>query len=48
MSTLVAIAHPDSDTAESVRQEQIRATKEHQVQLEEEERLRSALEGAPA
>ena len=35
MSTLIAIAYPDRDTAEQVRQELIRATKEHLVQLED-------------
>lgn len=35
MSTLVAIAYPDRDTAERVRQELIQATKEHLVQLED-------------
>lgn len=35
MSTLVAIAYPDRDTAEQVRQELIRATKEHLVRLED-------------
>ena len=35
MSTLVAIAYPDRDTAEQVRQELIQATKEHLVQLED-------------
>jgi len=35
MSTLVAIAYPDTATAEQVRQELIRATKEHLVRLED-------------
>jgi uncharacterized membrane protein len=35
MSTLAAIAYPDRDTAEKVRQELIQATKEHLVQLED-------------
>jgi len=35
MSTLVAIAYPDAETAERVRQELIQATKEHLVQLED-------------
>lgn len=35
MSTLVAIAYPDRDTAEKVRQELIQATKEHLVRLED-------------
>jgi uncharacterized membrane protein len=35
MSTLVAIAYPDTDTAERVRGELIRATKEHLVDLED-------------
>ena len=35
MSTLIAIAYPDRDTAEQVRQELIRATKEHLVRLED-------------
>jgi uncharacterized membrane protein len=35
MSTLVAIAYPDLDTAEQVRQELIQATKEHLVRLED-------------
>jgi uncharacterized membrane protein len=35
MSTLVAIAYPDKDTAEQVRQELIRATKENLVRLED-------------
>lgn len=35
MSTLVAIAYPDRDTAERVRQELIQATKEHLVRLED-------------
>jgi uncharacterized membrane protein len=35
MSTLVAIAYPDTETAEQVRQELIRATKEHLVRLED-------------
>jgi uncharacterized membrane protein len=35
MSTLVAIAYPDRETAEQVRQELIQATKEHLVRLED-------------
>ena len=35
MSTLVAIAYPDAATAEQVRQELVKATKEHLVQLED-------------
>jgi uncharacterized membrane protein len=35
MSTLVAIAYPDTDTAERVRAELVQATKEHLVQLED-------------
>jgi uncharacterized membrane protein len=35
MSTLVAIAYPDAATAEQVRQELVRATKEHLVRLED-------------
>ena len=35
MSTLVAIAYPDAETAERVRQEMIQATKEHLVDLED-------------
>jgi uncharacterized membrane protein len=35
MSTLAAIAYPDLDTAEKVRQELLAATKEHLVQLED-------------
>jgi uncharacterized membrane protein len=35
MSNLVAIAYPDFDTAERVRQELIQATKEHLVKLED-------------
>jgi uncharacterized membrane protein len=35
MSTLVAIAYPDVETAEQVRTELIRATKEHLVRLED-------------
>ena len=35
MSTLIAIAYPDRDTAEQVRQELVRATKEHLVRLED-------------
>jgi uncharacterized membrane protein len=35
MSTLVAIAYPDLDTAEQVRTQLIEATKEHLVQLED-------------
>jgi uncharacterized membrane protein len=35
MSNLVAIAYPDFDTAERVRQELIQATKEHLVKLDD-------------
>jgi uncharacterized membrane protein len=35
MSTLIAIAYPDADTAERVRGELVQATKEHLVQLED-------------
>src|ERR671910_651607 len=35
MSTLIAIAYPDRETAEKVRQELIQATKEHLVQLQD-------------
>jgi uncharacterized membrane protein len=35
MSTLVAIAYPDAQTAEQVRTELIQATKEHLIQLED-------------
>ena len=35
MSTLVAIAYPDAQTAERVRNELIQATKEHLVQLDD-------------
>jgi len=35
MSTLIAIAYPDSDTAERVRGELVQATKEHLLQLED-------------
>jgi uncharacterized membrane protein len=35
VSTLVAIAYPDRDTAEKVRQELIEATREHLVRLED-------------
>jgi uncharacterized membrane protein len=35
MSNLVAVAYPDFDTAERVRQELIQATKEHLVKLED-------------
>jgi uncharacterized membrane protein len=35
MSALVAIAYPDTDTAEQVRQELVRATKEHLVRLDD-------------
>ena len=35
MSTLVAIAYPDRETAEKVRQELIEATREHLVQLQD-------------
>lgn len=35
MSTLVAIAYPDRETAEKVRQELIEATREHLVELQD-------------
>ena len=35
MSSLVAIAYPDTDTAERVRAELVEATKEHLIQLED-------------
>jgi uncharacterized membrane protein len=35
MSTLVAVAYPDTETAEKVRAELIQATKEHLIQLED-------------
>ena len=35
MSTLIAIAYPDADTAERVRAELVQATKEHLVQLQD-------------
>ena len=35
MSTLIAIAYPDAETAERVRAEMIQATKEHLLQLED-------------
>jgi uncharacterized membrane protein len=35
MSTLIAIAYPDTETAERVREELVRATKEHLVALED-------------
>jgi uncharacterized membrane protein len=35
MSTLIAIAYPDRDTAEQVRQELVKATKEHLLKLED-------------
>jgi len=35
MSSLIAIAYPDTETAERVRQELIQATKEHLVTLED-------------
>jgi uncharacterized membrane protein len=35
MSTLVAIAYPDADTADRVRGELVQATKEHLLQLED-------------
>jgi uncharacterized membrane protein len=35
MSTLVAIAYPDAETAEKVRTELIQATKEHLVELQD-------------
>jgi uncharacterized membrane protein len=35
MSTLVAIAYPDTDTAERVRSELVQATKEHLLTLED-------------
>jgi uncharacterized membrane protein len=35
MSTLVAVAYPDRDTAEQVRQELLQATKEHLLRLDD-------------
>jgi uncharacterized membrane protein len=35
MSALIAVAYPDRETAEKVRQELVQATKEHLVQLED-------------
>lgn len=35
MSTLVAVAYPDADTAERVRNELVQATKEHLIELED-------------
>ena len=35
MSTLIAIAYPDADTAERVRGELVQATKEHLVELQD-------------
>ena len=35
MSTLVAIAYPDTDTAQKVRAELVQATKEHLIELED-------------
>jgi uncharacterized membrane protein len=35
MSTLIAVAYPDTETAERVRQELLQATKEHLVELED-------------
>jgi uncharacterized membrane protein len=35
MSTLIAVAYPDRETAEQVRRELIEATKEHLLQLED-------------
>jgi uncharacterized membrane protein len=35
MSTLVAVAYPDVQTAERVRQELVQATKEHLIELED-------------
>ena len=50
MSALVAVAYPDRDTAEQVRQELIQATKEHggdliqtSLSAEDEEQLRAQL-----
>jgi uncharacterized membrane protein len=45
MSTLVAIAYPDRDTAEQVRQELIQATKEHLVRLEDAVIVEHQLDG---
>ena len=45
MSTLVAIAYPDRDTAEQVRQELIRATKEHILNLEDAVVVEHQLDG---
>jgi uncharacterized membrane protein len=45
MSTLVAIAYPDRDTADQVRQELIRATKEHILSLEDAVVVEHQLDG---
>jgi uncharacterized membrane protein len=45
MSTLVAIAYPDRDTADQVRQELIRATKEHILNLEDAVVVEHQLDG---
>jgi len=45
MSTLVAIAYPDAETAERVRAELIQATKEHLVQLEDAVVVEHQLDG---
>src|SRR4051812_27671998 len=45
MSTLVAIAYPDRNTADQVRQELIRATKEHILNLEDAVVVEHQLDG---
>jgi len=45
MSTLLAIAYPDAETAERVRTELISATKEHLVQLEDAVVVEHQLDG---
>jgi uncharacterized membrane protein len=45
MSTLVAVAYPDRNTAEQVRQELIRATKEHILNLEDAVVVEHQLDG---
>src|SRR3954462_13574126 len=45
MSTLVAIAYPDAETAERVRAELVQATKEHLFQLEDAVVVEHQLDG---
>jgi len=45
MSSLIAIAYPDRDTAEQVRRELIEATKEHLVKLEDAVVVEHAADG---